>query len=211
MKIKLCGFTEKESLQTAIAQNCSFLGFVFCEKSPRNISISKAQELAQIVPSGINKVAVVVNETNEVLAEIIKKFQPEFIQFHGNETPEFLKDFKKKFPQTGIIKAFSIKEYSDLLITNNYLNCADLFLFDSKVTGEFGGSGKKFDWNILKEFSTPKEWFLSGGLKIENIEEALKITKANLIDISSGIEEIRGKKSSKLIQQFMEKVKNYVG
>ena len=104
-----------------------------------------------------------------------------------------------------MIKAFSIASNADLNQIKDFVDLSDLFLFDGKNPG----SGSKFDWKILHNFSCPKDWFLSGGLNIQNIDEALKITGAKMIDVSSGIEKIRGQKSLNLIADFMNKTKNY--
>jgi phosphoribosylanthranilate isomerase len=203
MQIKLCGFTDKESIQTAIAQKCDFIGFVFCEESSRFITPEKSAEISAQIPNSIKKVAVVVDADFNFLEEIHQKLSPDFFQFHGLESPNFLKEFRKKFPQVKIIKAFRINEEDDLEQVENYENYVDYFLFD----GSKAGSGKKFNWQILKNYHGKKDWFLAGGLNVENIEEALKVTGANMIDISSGIEKIRGQKSSQLIKEFMQKIK----
>lgn len=204
MKVKLCGFTEENSVKTAIAQKCDFLGCVFVEKSPRYISPENAAKITAKVPASIAKVAVVVNADFEYLSEIVEKFAPDFFQFHGVENSDFLTKVREKFPQVKIIKAFGISEKADLDQMKNFENCADLFLLDGKVAG----SGKKFDWKILQNFHCKKDWFLAGGLNADNIEEAIKITGTKLIDISSGIEKIRGQKSPELIEEFMKKVRN---
>jgi len=204
IKIKLCGFTESESVATAIAEKCDFLGFVFCDKSSRNITPEKAAIISEQVPASIAKVAVVVDPDFEFLQKIVDKLAPDFFQFHGKESVEFLQKTRQKFPQIKIIKAFSISDSKDLEQATDFENHADFFLFDSKIAG----SGKKFDWKILQNFHSNKPWFLSGGINSKNIEEALKITGAKMIDISSGIEKIRGEKSSELIIEFMKKVKN---
>lgn len=203
MQIKLCGFTDQESIQTAIAQKCDFLGFVFCEKSPRFITPENAAEISAQIPKTIKKVAVIVDADFNFLEEVDQKLSPDFFQFHGLESLNFLKEVRKKFPQIKIIKALRINEEDDLDQVENYENCVDYFLFD----GPKAGSGKKFNWEILKNYHGKKDWFLAGGLNIENIEEALKITGAKMIDISSGIEKIRGQKSSQLIEEFMKKIK----
>ena len=201
-KIKLCGFSEIDSLEVAIAFKCDFLGFIFYEKSIRNISLSKAKELFLKVPESISKVAVVVDPEVDFLNQI-SALNPQYIQFHGSESPEFITDFKNKNPHIKIIKAFRVETKSDLDNVKDYELVADLFLFDSKVTGEMGGSGKKFDWSILNNLDINKDWFLSGGLNINNIDEAIKESGANIIDISSGIEEKKGIKSSHKIQQLI--------
>ncbi len=205
LKIKLCGFTEKNSLQTAIEENCDFLGFVFCEKSPRFITPKNAGILAAVVPSFIKKVAVVVDPTVEFLEEINAKLSPDFFQFHGSETIDFLKISRQKFPHVKIIKAFKITTAADLSQIKNFENYADFFILDSANPG----AGKKFDWKILQNFSCNKPWFLAGGLNSDNIEEAISISGAKLVDISSGIERIRGEKSPELIKNFMAKARNY--
>ncbi len=202
MKVKLCGFSEESSLQVAVAEKCDFLGFVFVEKSPRFISPKKAAAIATKVPTNIARVAVVVDADFDFISEIVKEFSPDFFQFHGSETVDFLEKFHQKFPKIKIIKAFRIHDSSDLKAAHDFENIADLFLFD----GKDAGSGKKFDWKILQNFSAKKDWFLSGGLNIENIDEALKTSGARMIDLSSGIEKIRGEKSPQLIKEFIKKI-----
>lgn len=206
MLVKLCGFTDEESVLAAIKQKCDFLGFVFYDKSPRYISFENAALISKQVPSSIGKVAVVVDCDFDSLEQISQKFQPDFFQFHGNENLEFLKKARQKFPKIKIIKAFRVAAEADLSQVKIFEDVADFFLFDAKITNELGGSGKKFDWKILQNFRSKKDWFLSGGLNVNNIEEALKITGAKMIDISSGIEKIRGKKSPELIEEFMKKI-----
>ncbi len=204
MKVKLCGFKTKASLESAVAQKCNFLGFIFYHKSPRFITPQKAKEISSVVPSSIARVAVVFDADFKYLEEIAADFAPDFFQFHGSETCEFFKKVREKFPKIKIIKAFKIESASDLMQVKDFENYADLFLFDGKVAG----SGEAFDWKILQNFHCTKDWFLSGGLNVKNIEEALKITGASMIDISSGIEKTRGEKSPELIEEFMEKVKD---
>jgi phosphoribosylanthranilate isomerase len=208
MLVKLCGFSEENSLKSAIEFGCNFAGFVFYDKSVRNVTIERAIEISKIIPSHIAKVAVVVDAKDEFLAEIAAGFRPDYIQFHGSETVQNILQFKKKFPQIKIIKAIKVSEKSDLLQIADFENLVDFFLFDSKVKNEMGGSGKSFDWNILKNLSTKKDWFLSGGLNINNLDDAIVKTNAKMVDISSAIEEKRGIKSPKLILALMQKIKN---
>lgn len=202
-QIKLCGFTEATSLQAAVAQKCDFLGFVFCKKSPRFITPENAQIISADVPRNIKKVAVLLDATLEFLNEITQKFSPDFFQFHGEATIEFLEKAHEKFPHIKIIKALNINSAKDLEQIKNFENYADFFLFDSKNSG----SGEKFDWKILKNLSSKKPWFLSGGLNAGNIKEALETTGAKLVDISSGIEKVRGQKSSELIIELTNQIR----
>ncbi len=203
MKIKLCGFTKEQSLLSAIKAGADFIGFIFSEKSPRFIDLNAAEKLAKIIPQNVEKVVVVVDAEMSYLQQIIEKISPNYIQFHGSETVEFLEKFHQKFPQIKIIKAFKIAQKEDFHQVNDFENIADFFLFDGKNPG----AGLAFDWNILREFNSVKPWFLAGGLNINNIEQALQKTGAPMVDISSGIEEIRGEKSPKLIKQLMEELK----
>jgi len=204
MKIKLCGFREEETLHAAIESKCDFIGFIFFDKSSRNISISKATELFQLVPQSISKVAVVVNPEIDFLNQIATKLRPEYIQFHGDESAEFISSFKAKHPNVKTIKVFRVESKRDLDNIKDFESVADLFLFDSKVKGEMGGSGKKFDWKILKDLKTSKECILSGGLNISNLDSAIAESGAKIVDISSGIEEQKGIKSSQKVKELMD-------
>ncbi|MBU6140850.1 MAG: phosphoribosylanthranilate isomerase [Proteobacteria bacterium] len=204
IKIKLCGFTEKNSIESAIEAECDFIGFVFYEKSPRFVTIEAATALAKKIPEKISKVAVLVDPDFEFLDQIAKNLSPDFFQFHGTENINFLREVRKKFPHIKIIKAFKINDLKGLELIKSFEDVADIFLFD----GQNPGSGKSFKWEILKNFHSKKDWFLSGGLRIDNLDEALKITGATMIDISSGIEKSRGQKSPELIRELATKIKN---
>ena len=199
MKIKLCGFNDINSLNCAIESHCDFLGFVFVKNSIRNINYQQANIFAKIIPKNISKVAVVVNASINEIEKINHSLQPDFFQFHGKENIQYIQGFKKKYPNIKIIKAFSIQENKDLESIEIFENAVDYFLFDNKLPG----SGDKFDWDLLKNISSQKPWFLSGGINIDNIEDALKKTNARFFDISSGIEKIRGQKSPELIKNLM--------
>jgi len=205
MKVKLCGFTESKSLLAAVENKADFIGFVFYKKSPRNITFDHSFELAKLIPPHIQKVAVVVDPDFDLLRNICHSLQPQYFQLHGAENKERVLEIKTAFPYIKIIKAFSIKDKSDLEQSLDFVDLVDIFLFDSIVAG----SGKSFDFTILQNFSCTKEWFLSGGINIRNIEEALKITGAKMIDLSSGVEKERGIKSPEMIQEFMRKIKLY--
>ncbi|MCE3254945.1 MAG: phosphoribosylanthranilate isomerase [Rickettsiaceae bacterium] len=203
VKTKLCGFTDKENVDLAVASGADFIGFIFYPPSKRYISPQKAGEISVDVPANIKKVAITVEPSNEQIEQIIQHLKPDFLQLYKIDKKRGL-EIKKQF-QIPIIKAFSISDKEDLKAVEDYNEIADYFLFDTK-TKSVGGSGKSFDWKILENFKTNKNWFLSGGLNINNIEEALEITGAKMIDLSSGIEEVHGIKSPKLIGEFMKKI-----
>ncbi len=203
MKVKLCGFSEENSLKAAIEHAPDFIGFVFHENSPRNITPQQALNLAQFVPQKIAKVAVVVDAKIDFLREIAKSLNPQYFQLHGQENIAKILEIKQNFPEIGIIKAFSPENRQDLEKTAKFIDFVDFLLFDNKIAG----SGKLWDFSLLNNFICKKDWFLSGGLNIQNIEQILKNSNAKMIDISSGIEEIRGEKSPKLIAEFMQKIR----
>jgi phosphoribosylanthranilate isomerase len=204
MKIKLCGFTELKTIKTAIDYGCDFLGIVFVKSSIRYVSPEESKKLSSIIPNNIHKVAVIANETLENLQIINQNFQPNFFQLHGEEDVEYIQNLRKKFPNIAIIKAISVSEKNDLDKIMNFENYVDYFLLDNKNPG----SGKTFKWEFLKDFKPTKPYFLSGGINLLNLDEAIKIANPEFIDISSGIEEIRGFKSSKLIIEILQKIKS---
>ena len=204
MKIKLCGFTELKTIKTAIDHGCDFLGIVFVKNSIRYVNPEESKKLSLIIPNNIHKVAVVANEAFENLQIINQNFQPNFFQLHGEENVEYVENLRKKFPNILIIKAISVSEKNDLNKIKNFENYVDYFLLDNKNPG----SGKAFKWEFLKDFKSAKPYFLSGGINLANLDEAIKIANPEFIDVSSGIEEIRGFKSSKLIIEILQKIKS---
>jgi phosphoribosylanthranilate isomerase len=203
MKIKLCGFTEVKTIETAINYGCDFIGVVFAKNSIRYVDPNSAKILSDQIPNSIGKVAVVVNETIDTIKKINQNFQPNFLQLHGEEDINYIENLKKIFPKISIIKAISIFSKNDLTKIKNFDNHIDYFLLDNKNPG----SGEAFDWKILQDFNLHKPYFLSGGINIKNIDEAIKIVNPKFIDISSGIEETKGIKSSKLIIEILQKIK----
>jgi phosphoribosylanthranilate isomerase len=201
MKVKICGITDPSIAKLIDQSNCDFLGVVFYNKSPRHVEIRDAQKISQVITKA-KKVAVVVEPEIDYLEEIIFNFMPDFIQFHGQIKLDFLEQFKEKFPKIGIIIAKGVSKAEDLKEFDNFYNIADYFLID----GAISGSGKVFDWSILKDFKCTKPWFLAGGLTLDNILQAIKITNATMIDISSGLEKTRGIKDPDLIIALMKKL-----
>lgn len=204
MKIKLCGFVDEKPLKVAIDHGCDFVGLVFVKKSPRFLSLDQAAKIAPIIPPNIAKVAVVANQNIDELKLIYDILKPQYFQLHGDEDIEYIRQVRNLNQQIKIIKALSITSLQDIKQTKIFENNVDFFLFDHKNAG----SGTSFDWNFLNNLESKIPWFLSGGININNIEEALKKTKAQYIDISSGIEVIRGTKSAELIVAILKKFKS---
>jgi len=199
-KIKLCGFTKADSLSYAIDCGVDFVGFVFVANSPRQINIATAQQLAKVVGNKASKVAV-VNDLRQ-LNFICEAIQPDYWQLHGDISVNQLLAIKQQFPAIGIIKAFNISNVNDLACINDYALYSDYFLLDAKISGE----GRAFSWQMLQNFHSSKPIILAGGINQNNILQAFNY--ANIVDISSGIEKIRGEKSIDLIKNCINLCRN---
>ncbi len=199
IELKICGINS-ENIIRSIEKigGCKYLGFVFYSRSPRNISLEQSLKLTSIVSPDIKKVAVLVNPE----ISFVEKIKNQFDYFQIYDTPpEQLKKIKL-LSNKKIIQATKVKKKEDINLYKQYIGIADKFLFDSS------GMEKSFsfDWNYLKNIQI-KDWFLAGGINVDNLEIAQSITKK--IDISSGLEDNPGKKSPKKILDFLTKIKSY--
>jgi len=206
-EIKVCGINDEISMNTALKCKADYVGLVFYPNSPRNVSINLSRELLQLRNKITKIVALIVDPYDDLLFEIKNNIKPDYIQLHGNENPNRCMDIKKKF-NIPIIKGVNVKNKLNLMqSTSDFEDICDILLFDAPSEALPGGNGKKFDWDILKDFKSKKKWMLAGGLNIENIEKAIDITKAPAIDISSGLEIMKGVKDPRLIENFIIKCK----
>ena len=206
-EIKVCGINDKKSMNTALKYKVNYIGLVFYPNSPRNISINQSRELLQSRNKTTKIVALTVDPNDDFLFEIKNEIKPDYIQLHGNENPNRCR-YIKKILDIPIIKGINVKNKLNLMqLTTDFEDICDILLLDAPSENLPGGNGKEFDWDILKDFKSKKKWMLAGGLNIENIEKAVEITKAPAIDISSGLEIIKGVKDPKLIENFIIKCK----
>jgi phosphoribosylanthranilate isomerase len=205
LHIKNCGLRDQDAIQTAIASGATFLGFLHYPPSARYIPVEEAAALAAQVPEGIARVAVVVNPENDLLSELLDAGYATHLQLHGDESPERVEEVRRL---TGlpVIKAVGIANANDLARSCLYADCADFLLLDTK-SPEYGGTGHCFDWTLLRDFRPDIPWFLSGGLNVDNIEEALNVTGARMVDVSSGIEKKKGVKDLAKIRAFNERAR----
>ena len=207
-EIKVCGINDQLSMDTSINNNVNYIGLVFFNQSPRNLSIEKARSLIKNRTKTSKIVALTVNPDDAFLFEIIKYIKPDYIQLHGEETPNRCDSIKKKF-KTSIIKGIGIKDNMEInYFIKPYEEICDILILDAPSEELPGGNGKKFDWKILKDFKSQKKWMLAGGLNIKNISKAISITKPPGIDISSGLEIKKGVKDPELIKEFVAKCRN---
>ena len=207
-EIKVCGINDEMSMNTALKCKVDYVGLVFYPNSPRNISINLSRKLLKSRNKTTKIVALTVDPNDDFLNEIKKIINPDYIQLHGNENSRRCLDIQHKI-NIPLIKGINVRNKIDLLRKNKeFEDICDILLLDAPSETLPGGNGKKFDWDILKDFKSKTKWMLAGGLNIENIENAIDITKAPAIDISSGLEIRKGLKDPKLIEDFVIKCKN---
>ncbi len=199
-KIKFCGINNIEILKSILSYHIypDFLGFVFYQSSPRNISFAQAKLFSDLIGNKIKKIAVTIDNDLVFLEKIVNNLKPNILQLHKEGDIEEIVEIKRKF-NLPIIQAIKITETSNLSKKiNKYKNYVDYFLFDSKLSG----SGKKFNWKILHSLEKNTKYFLAGGINITNLSDAYQ-TNANFLDLSSGIETIRGVKDFAKIKEIL--------
>jgi phosphoribosylanthranilate isomerase len=209
VQVKICGLTTSDAVKSAVKYGADYLGFVFYRPSPRYVDPKLAHKLTSKLPKNVKKVAVVVDVSPAELASIIKVFRPDYIQLHGKETESDIEHIKKKFG-IPVIKAIKVRSSDDVAKGLRFIGIADIILFDAKAPDALlpGGNGLSFDWTLLKARKIDTPWILSGGLNLQNIEDALHITKASMLDVSSSLESAPGIKDPQLIELFLKKVKH---
>lgn len=196
IQAKICGIRTAEAAETAEAGGAKFLGFVFYPPSPRNVTPRAAANAARNAKA--KKVAVVVDASDKLLDEIMKELNPDYIQLHGMESDERAHDIKEKY---GVRLIRSRHPDSAHIAADLY----DFILVDSPKGALPGGNGIPFDWVSFRPPSG-KEWFLSGGLNVDNLADAVKITGASMVDVSSGVESAPGVKDANKITAFLKKL-----
>ena len=198
-KVKICGMTDAATIQTAIDHKVDYLGFVFYQKSPRNLTPKQATLLTKNIPSHINKVAVIVNETDHFIEYIKNDFDT--FQLHGDEDLNRVKELKKKYNKK-IIKAIKVTDENSAKKFQQFEDEVDMFLFDSPAMEK----SAKFNWQILQNLKITKPYLIAGSININNVDEVLKYNPYG-IDVSGGVEKNRGIKCGDKIIKFLDKVK----
>ena len=202
VKAKICGITNLEDALAGLFSGADAIGFVFYKKSPRFIEPLKVMNISRILPKNILKVGVFVDEREKSVKKIAKMCNLDMLQFHGSESADYCRNFKSY----KVIKAFKVNKEIDLRKVLKYKVFG--YLFDTFSKAKAGGTGKKFNWNLLR--NTDKisgQVFLSGGLNNRNVKNAIKQMHPDWVDVSSGVESRPGKKDHKKIQQFINAVK----
>jgi phosphoribosylanthranilate isomerase len=202
VKIKNCGISTAETLRCAVTHGASFIGFVFHPASPRHLNDVQIARLGVQMPDSVKLVMVLVNPSDALLASLPR---PDFWQIHGVDDPARIHAIHQ---QTGIpvISAIRVRTVSDIANAYRLEEVSAHLLFDAYHHEQAGGAGVAFDWTLLSGISLAKPWFLAGGLTAENVAEALRITRAPMVDVSSGIETAPGIKSEEKIAAFNQAV-----
>jgi phosphoribosylanthranilate isomerase len=203
--IKICGLKTPEALDVALEAGADMVGFVFFPPSPRNVGFAAVRALARHVRGRAQKVALTVDAGDDQLAAIVEALEPDLLQLHGRETPDRVVMVRTRFGRP-VMKALPIAERADLSPIRSYDKLADRLLFDARAPREAtrpGGLGKSFDWRLLENLKIGVPFMLSGGLDAGNVAEALRITGAPGVDVSSGVERAAGVKDPDKIRAFI--------
>lgn len=207
MKIKICGMNNIDNISAIAALEPDYLGFIFYPHSKRYVGNDFNLDTVAESVKKIKKVGVFVNDTLGAISEKIKKYNLDYVQLHGDETPAFCESIKTL--NVNVIKAFQLDSNFQFSYLKNYSHACDYFLFDSKSV-HYGGSGVAFDWTILKKYQLNIPFFLSGGIGLDNINDVLKINHNQFyaVDLNSKLETQPGIKSEMDCQKIIELIKN---
>jgi phosphoribosylanthranilate isomerase len=203
--VKICGLRTPEALDAALAAGADLVGFVFFPPSPRHVGFEAVRALGERVQGRARKVALSVDASDTDLAMLVEALKPDLLQLHGKETPERVATLRSRF-HLPVMKALPVESKSDLAPVRIYEKVADRILFDARAPREAtrpGGLGKSFDWRLLEGLDLQVPFMLSGGLDAGNVAEALRITRAPSVDVSSGVERSPGDKDPDKIHAFV--------
>jgi phosphoribosylanthranilate isomerase len=203
--VKICGLSTPDALDAAIEAGTDMVGFVFFPPSPRNVLLHAARELSSRVKGRAEKVALTVDADDATLTSIVEVLQPDMLQLHGKETSARVSAIRQRFGLP-VMKALAIETATDLAAISSYVKVADRLLFDARPPRDAtrpGGLGKPFDWHLLEDVDSSIPFMLSGGLDAGNVADALRITRAGGVDVSSGVERAPGEKDPDQIRAFI--------
>ena len=202
-KVKICGMTDLRDALKAYELGADFVGFIFFDKSPRRLEPDHTRVIIEDLPKELTKVGLFLDQDLEYVRSTAKKCHVDILQLHGNESPAYCKSLKDDFK---IIKTFRVKDEASIGLVNKYED-VDYYLFDTYVEGMPGGTGKSFNWDILKGKSFNKPIFIAGGLKPDNVKEAVEKLAPYAVDVASGVERSPGKKDYKRLKEFIDNAK----
>ncbi len=206
VQVKICGLKTPGDVAAAVDGGARYVGFVFFAKSPRNVDPAQAARLAAEVPPGVAKVALTVDATDAELDAITGAVPLDMLQLHGHESPARVREVRARYGLP-VMKAVAVAGPEDLAALDDYAQLADQLLVDAKPpkgSALPGGNGLTFDWRLIAGRRWPCPWMLAGGLTADNVAEALRLTGARQVDVSSGVESAPGVKDAGLIAGFLK-------
>ena len=209
-EVKICGVKSADILQACIDAGVDYVGLVFVSKSPRCVSIDTAAGLVNQAAGQVQTVGLFVDPSFDYLAEVVDRVALDFIQLHGKESPEFCNQVRKLSKR--VIKAIAVGSKQDVERAYLYEQKVDMLLFDAKPSssdGLTGGNAHAFDWHLMKGQSFSVPWMLAGGIDVSNVQEAMKVSGARSVDLSSGVETSRGVKDPDKIRAFVAEAKKH--
>lgn len=205
VSVKICGLSRPEMVSAAVDAGATYVGFVFFEKSPRNVSLEMGRKLAVDVPAGVAKVALIVNADNAFLDALMAEVPVDILQLHGKESCDRVSEIRDRYGVM-VMKAVGVASREDLAALDAYGRVADQILVDAKPPKDAvlpGGNGLAFDWQLIAGRRWPVPWMLAGGLAASNVAEAVRLTGARQVDVSSGVESGPGVKDADMIRAFI--------
>jgi phosphoribosylanthranilate isomerase len=202
--IKICGVRDADTVIATANAGATHVGFNFVRSSPRFISLQKVKGVAGLAPASLTRVALFADALDHEYEDVIRGIRPQLLQLHGRENPERVAFIRKRFG-VPVVKAIAVADADDVREgLQKFESVCDQLLFDAKSPdGSSGGKGKRFDWSLLSGVQISKPWMLSGGLTPANVAEAIRVSGARGVDVSSGVESEPGIKDSKLITSFV--------
>ena len=210
IQVKICGIKSVESADAAVRVGADFAGLIFQKASHRYVGLERSAAIARHLRGRIRITALMVDPSDDEVADVARDVAPDFLQLHGREAPARVAEIVSRF-RIPAIKAFGVAEASDLANVSAYNDVAEMFLFDAKPPANAvtpGGHGVAFDWQLLRNSNFARPWLLAGGLNADNVARAISISGAPGVDVSSGVETAPGQKSAEMIRVFIEAVRN---
>jgi phosphoribosylanthranilate isomerase len=208
-KVKICGLKTEAALEAALAGGADYVGLVFFPPSPRNVTLAVAKALADRARGRARIVALIVDPDDALIAQVVASAGPDLIQLHGDETPTRVAEVRARWG-IPVMKAVPVETAEDAHAARQFSPAADLILFDARAPADSarpGGNGAPFDWRTLLGVTEGIPFVLSGGLTPDNVAEAIRLTGATTVDVSSGVESSPGEKDPALIQRFLQAAK----
>lgn len=205
MQVKICGLRCRGDLDATAAAGAAYGGLVFFPPSPRHVSLADARWIAAARPEGLPLVALTVDATDAELEAVVEAIPISMLQLHGAESPERVAEVRARFG-VPVMKAVGVAEEGDLDGLPDYADIVDMLLIDARPAQDAdlpGGNGIAFDWRLIRGRRWPAPWMLAGGLTPENVAEAVRLTGAERVDVSSGVERARGLKDPERIARFV--------